>query len=146
MSRARGLLKSASEKDFEEDQMETGQPDIDDAVQRTFVAVPAALAALVTGEDGMEVARRSAAAAPWLALVRTTLWFRTNRWARFAGLQAAQSGYPAILRGCSITLEAPWLVVSAIMATVGPGTELVAATWERPRPARRSNRRRRGNA
>lgn len=63
--------------------------------------------------------------APWLAMARTTLAFRTIRWARLAGLQAARSGYPAVLTESAVTLEAPLLVVFAIMATVGLGSDVV---------------------
>jgi hypothetical protein len=65
-----------------------------------------------------------------LAKPRTVVLFRTIRWADFAALQIARRGFVVATFQRYLIVEAPWLLISALVARVGLGTEVVNIRWE----------------
>ena len=120
----------------------------DDVLVQMFVEGSAAFAAFATDRRGIQESQWSAERALWLASSKTTLRFRTNKGARSAALQLAQEGYTTMVGHRSLTVEAPWLVISAVMAVAGPGTEVLGGKWETgpSREGSRSGRRTPGTA
>ena len=108
--------------------------EVDDALERTLAEGSAAFAVFTTGQDRTHQRTRGTGAAAWLTPTRTRLVFRTARGARFAGLQLARAGYPAVVGPGWLTAEAPWIVLSTVMAAAGIGTEILGATWARVHP------------
>jgi hypothetical protein len=77
---------------------------------------------------------------PWLARSRVVLTLRSAKWATFAGLQVAMHGYPAIVGQRSVVVNAPWFLVSALVARIGLGEAVVGIDWEEANRTRRSRR------
>jgi len=120
---------------------------VDDSVLRTLAEGSATFAAFATDRRKIKEPAWSAEGALWLTSSRTTLTFRTNKGARSAALQLAREGYTTLVGPRWLMAEAPWLVVSAVMAVAGLGTEVLGAQWAKmPSRGSRSGRRPAGNA
>lgn len=73
---------------------------------------------------------------PWLDTLPMAIKLRTAKAAHRAGLHFATNGYVAMIRSRTVVVQAPWFLVSAVMASVGVGAEFdeirsAGGTWPR---------------
>jgi hypothetical protein len=66
----------------------------------------------------------------WLATPSTLLLFRTSRGAADASEHASARGYGVTLFQRYVLIEAPWLFVAGLLASVGLDRALLAIHWE----------------
>jgi hypothetical protein len=113
--------------------MANSSKDLEDLFKETLAGLLEASGALATGP---KTGRRPASAdvAPgakrWLATPSTLLLFRTSRGAADAGEQARARGYEVTLFQRYLLIEAPWLFVAGLLASVGLDRALLAIHWE----------------
>jgi hypothetical protein len=110
--------------------MATATVEEDDDLKEIFSSGNEAFSALVSGETTARTTQIKPGMKSLLATPRTILRFRTLRWASFAGLQIARRGYVVAIHQRYVIVEAPWLLVCALVARIGLGTEVLNIRWE----------------
>lgn len=95
---------------------------------------PDAFGALALVASESPSAAAPAGVATWLVAPRTVVLFRSARWATFAGLQIARRGYVAATYQKYLIVQAPWLLICALMARIGLGREVLNIRWESEGP------------
>ena len=75
----------------------------------------------------------------WLCDPPTLLLFRTSQCATLASEQVIRRGFGAWLFQRYLLVEAPWLFVAALLASIGLEAELVAIHWERIEPEEKNS-------
>jgi hypothetical protein len=122
------------EEDKEPENMAATRVDEDQHLREVLTAGPDVFGALALGRNAPASATAAAGVGTWLAAPRTILLFRTTRWATFAGLQIARRGYVAAIYQKYLIVEAPWLLVCALVARIGLGREVLNIRWESDGP------------
>jgi hypothetical protein len=115
---------------------------LDDLLAETLAVLAEASEILATGPKagprGVSGGQRSAARR-WLYAPPTLLLFRKDKWAEQVCEQATNRGFSAVLFQRYLLIEAPWLLVAALMASIGLDAELVAVHWERIEPEEKNS-------
>jgi hypothetical protein len=115
--------------------MVTRREELRQALKETLDGGPRAFAAIETGAKtgrGVRGGDIPVGAHRWLTTPHTLLLFRTSDSAERASELTAEHRYQAIVFQRYLLLEAPWLFVAALVASLDIGAEVLAIHWEGP--------------